>query len=469
MVVECMLVVSDPAEAARILMRGDSYLDKATAAYNSFNLMHTGPNTTNIFSGHTDNQWRLLRKAVSPCFSSASVKAAMPMIQSITTKMMDQIAAAGPTQAWDVIDLARRVTAEVIGRWGFKTSFGADDLSKPNKIVSLMDGALNAAHRLWMNPFWAVKLLTSTEARMHRANTLVYDSFMDGVTRELQARPLDDLPSDCLAGALLRVTQPSGKPLPFHKLKSNMAIMLAAGFETSASAIGSTVLSLLQHPDELARLEDELDALGLLKTPKRPEPRAVEWDDLGRMTFLNAVIKETLRWQSPASLGSVRVSTKMTKICGHDVPAGTWIALPGGVIDRSTAVYGEDADKFRPDRWLSRSSESGGKDGSAWAATGVYDNDGDDASGAFVAKLKAPAAPAQDRIKEPIAFSMGPRDCVGQALARLELQVFIVELFSRFCVSLAPGMGSPKEIFDRQIYHLTLAFDGDVLLRMEPR
>jgi cytochrome P450 len=64
---------------------------------------------------------------------------------------------------------------------------------------------------------------------------------------------------------------------------------------------------------------------------------------------------------------------------------------------------------------------------------------------------------------------MGPRDCVGQALARLEMQVFLAELFSRFHVSLAPGMGSPTEIFDRQIFHITLSFDSEVLLRMEPR
>jgi cytochrome P450 len=150
-----------------------------------------------------------------------------------------------------------------------------------------------------MNPLWFISLLTYKEARMHRSNSRAYDDFMAGVTRELQTRPLDELPSDCIAGALMRATQPSGKPLSFPQLKSNVAIMLAAGkfmfvgvghvaaffadarsavalssgFETSASAINSTVLSLIQHPAELARLEEELDASGLLKTPKRPEPR----------------------------------------------------------------------------------------------------------------------------------------------------------------------------------------------------
>ncbi|KAG1667781.1 hypothetical protein FOA52_010818 [Chlamydomonas sp. UWO 241] len=457
-------IVTDPAEAARICMRGDAMMDKALIAYNGLNLAAKGPITVSLLTSHTDDQWKLLRKAVSPCFSSANVKAALPIIQSISVKIMDQIEAAGPTQAHDIVDLARRVTVEVIGRWGFKMSFGGDDLSKPNKIVSMMDGILNAVHRLWNDPFWAFKLLTSKEARMHRASTLVYDNFMDDIMRELQARPLVELPSDCIAGAVMRTTQPFGKPLPPQQLKANISVMLAAGFETSASAIGHIVLSLLQHPAELVRLEEELDSLGLLKTPKRREPRAVEWEDLGRMTFLNAVIKETLRVHSPAGMGTIRMASKATKICGYDVPAGTWICLPGAALDRSTAVYGEDANTFRPDRWISRSpsdTDNGGA-GIAWAGTGAYD--GDDAG-----SVADQAAHAQGRIKEPIAFSMGPRDCVGQALARLEMQVIIAELFSRFHVSLAPGMGTPDEIFARQVFHVTLSFDGEVLVRMEPR
>jgi cytochrome P450 len=194
------------------------------------------------------------------------------------------------------------------------------------------------------------------------------------------------------------------------------------------------------------------------------------------------------------------------QICGYDVPAGTWICFPGGALDRSTAAYGEDADKFRPDRWISRSSDTGkGGAGTAWAASGVYGGDdaggvGDQApahselwladccllcgkitrartrtrtgSAAYTKHTRTVPcrhAVCAGRLKEPVAFSMGPRDCAGQALARLELQVFIAELFSRFRVSLAPGMGSPEEIFDRQIYHVTLSFDGEVLLRMEPR
>ncbi|KAG1669638.1 hypothetical protein FOA52_010798 [Chlamydomonas sp. UWO 241] len=459
-------LVTDPVEINKIFCRGPDMMDKEEVAYSPFNLIHWGPPTTNIVSMKTDDQWKLLRKGLSPCFSSTNMKTAMPVIQSISSKILDQIDAAGPTKAFDMLDTARRVTAEAIGQWGFKRSFGGEDLSKPNYLVKLINQMFTAMHCLWMNPLWGVSLLISKEARMHRTNTRAYDDYMAGVTRELQARPLGELPSDCIAGALMRVTQPSGEALSFHQLKSNVAIVIAAGFETSASAITSAVLSLIQHPTKLTRLEEELDAFGLLKTLRRPEPRAVEWDDLGRMFYLNAVIKETLRLYPPASLGSMRATNKPTTLCGYDVPAGTFLLVPGCALDRSTAVYGEDADEFRPDRWLSRSSDIGGKDGAGitWAGTGAYDDE-DAGSGAD----QASTASVKGRLKEPIAFSMGPRDCVGQALARLDAQVFLAMLFSRFRVSLAPGMGSPEEIWSKTAYHVTLAMPDGLWLCMEAR
>lgn len=48
---------------------------------------------------------------------------------------------------------------------------------------------------------------------------------------------------------------------------------------------------LSQHPEVEARVVAELDALELLVTLSRPAPRELEWADLGRLTYLQAVIK----------------------------------------------------------------------------------------------------------------------------------------------------------------------------------
>jgi len=46
-----------------------------------------------------------------------------------------------------------------------------------------------------------------------------------------------------------------------------------------------------QHPEVEGKILDELDALGLSITPQRPHPRDMVYTDLGKMVYLQAVIK----------------------------------------------------------------------------------------------------------------------------------------------------------------------------------
>ncbi len=50
----------------------------------------------------------------------------------------------------------------------------------------------------------------------------------------------------------------------------------------------------------------ELDELGLLASPARPEPRPLAWGDLGALRYLNACIHEALRLMPAASGGAPR-------------------------------------------------------------------------------------------------------------------------------------------------------------------
>lgn len=48
---------------------------------------------------------------------------------------------------------------------------------------------------------------------------------------------------------------------------------------------------ITQHPEVERKVLAELDAHGLLVTPARPNPRSLEWDDLGKLTYTNNCIK----------------------------------------------------------------------------------------------------------------------------------------------------------------------------------
>ena len=64
-------------------------------------------------------------------------------------------------------------------------------------------------------------------------------------------------------------------------------------FQPQSSSLGPRTRRYLiwQHPEVEARLAAELDDAGLLVTPQRPAPRAMEYADLSRLTYLSWVCK----------------------------------------------------------------------------------------------------------------------------------------------------------------------------------
>ncbi len=64
-----------------------------------------------------------------------------------------------------------------------------------------------------------------------------------------------------------------------------------AGFDTTGHTLSWTLYLVSQHPEVEAKVAAELAQHGLLATPGNPNPRPVQWDDLGKLTYLNAVIK----------------------------------------------------------------------------------------------------------------------------------------------------------------------------------
>ena len=46
-----------------------------------------------------------------------------------------------------------------------------------------------------------------------------------------------------------------------------------------------------QNPSIEGKIAEELDSLGLLAKPGSPQPRALQYDDLSKLTYLNMVIK----------------------------------------------------------------------------------------------------------------------------------------------------------------------------------
>ncbi|CAG9982392.1 unnamed protein product [Clonostachys byssicola] len=190
-----------------------------------------------------------------------------------------------------------------------------------------------------------------------------------------------------------------------EELKDQLLTFLAAGHETTASAITWACYLLATHQEMQHKLRKEvLEALpsnSLLDTSDMEDLAGT----LEQLPYLNGIINETLRLY-PTVPVTLRQAIHDTHIAEYPIPKGTVLVLSIWQINRSTEVWGTDADKFIPERWITEA----GKPNQTGGANSNYD---------FV------------------TFLHGPRSCIGQNFARAEMRCLLAAMATSFSWELA--------------------------------
>ncbi|GAB1524619.1 hypothetical protein RhiTH_007773 [Rhizoctonia solani] len=132
--------------------------------------------------------------------------------------------------------------------------------------------------------------------------------------------------------------------------------MIIAGQDTTASSLAFSLHQLAMYPGYQTRLRDEIFQLG----------REPTYDDLmSGMPWLDAIMMESFRHR-PVVPHLERVATEDSvlrfggAIQGSDgkkitevlIKAGQAIIIPVMSINHMKSVWGDDADEFKPERWL---------------------------------------------------------------------------------------------------------------------
>nr|API82663.1 putative P450 monooxygenase and putative metallo-beta-lactamase superfamily II [Penicillium roqueforti] len=128
-----------------------------------------------------------------------------------------------------------------------------------------------------------------------------------------------------------------------------------AGSDSTANVMRTIMYNLLVHRDTLSRLQDELleseSRNGLSRT-------CPSWEKVRDLPYLDACVLEALRLHPPFCLPFERVvpGGGLT-VCETYLPAGTIVGISPYMANRDKETFGNDADEWRPERWLGLSHE----------------------------------------------------------------------------------------------------------------
>lgn len=120
---------------------------------------------------------------------------------------------------------------------------------------------------------------------------------------------------------------------------------IGAGGDTSVNVIRALFYNLLKHPQTLHKLKDEMD---FASKEGRPS-----WKTTRSLPYFGACIKEAARIHPSIGLPLERVvPSGGSRICGKFLQEGTIVGINAWVVNRDSEILGQDADTWRPERWL---------------------------------------------------------------------------------------------------------------------
>jgi len=84
-----------------------------------------------------------------------------------------------------------------------------------------------------------------------------------------------------------------------------------------------------------------------------PASGNLSWAEAQSLTYFQACLKEAMRVRPAVGLNITRVVPQEgAELDGHVFPGGTRVAINGWVLHRDRITFGDDAEAYRPERWL---------------------------------------------------------------------------------------------------------------------
>lgn len=259
-----------------------------------------------------------------------------------------------------------------------------DDLT--HKIVTLQKFVVRKVRQPYLQ--WWFKL-SGLEKKHIELREGAYQAVLDIINdRRNSGQRKDDLLDMLLESRY----EDTNECMTDQQLLYECLILFVAGYETTANALTWTMYLLTQNPEAIQKIRTEIDTVLGERNP--------EFSDIPQLVYTQQVIKESMRMYPPAWITD-RVALEDDEINGIKIPKGTFVNcyIYGAHYSEK---YWEQPQKFMPERFT---------------------------------KEKNKARPNFAYFP----FGGGPRLCIGNNFAMMEMQMIVIAMIRHFDLELMPG------------------------------
>lgn len=356
--------------------------------------------------------WRKQRRMAQPAFHRERLNKMLDTMVACTEDTIRELNQVKPGEPINMAKEMMTLTLSVVAKAMFGSDIPKETLLKVGQELDKAN--LHAIHKMKHPislPEW---IPTPRNLEQNRTIDSLYE-ILDSIIEERRnsTEHFDDL----LQMLMEAKDEETGEQMTDEQLRFECMTIFLAGHETTALAMSWLWMLLYENPDKKAKLLEEVEQVLGDRTPTL--------EDLRQLTYTRMCIDETMRLYPPAwAIG--RRSIEADVIGGHFIEPMTNVVMPVYCIHRDPNLW-ENPNDFIPERF-----------------------DKDQMKGA-------------DKFAY-FPFGGGPRLCIGNNFALMEMQIIVAMLVKRFNFSLLPGDKIKADTL------LTLRPHGGIMnMTVEPR
>lgn len=353
-----------------------------------------------------DHKWKRMRQILSPVFSPSKIKSMQSMCtESIDTLIQNliQLTDCGSGEAiTDVQQYYGSFSVDMICSLVFGIKINS--LRDPNnEIVRQIRRFFGKSVTLKQLVILAFPVLM----KLFDVYLLNYEvlQYLNALTRRmLHQKREEGMSGRDFINLLMDAKGADGQSLSEEEIADQVILFFVAGYDTSAASLSAISYCLAMNPSVQHKLFREVEQFMQSRNDAADHADELDGESMSELRYLDAVIKESMRF--------LPIVPRMERRCNKDcylqssdrkifVPNNAMIIIPIYALNHDERYFVKP-DKFDPERFLD---------------------------------------PEQEQQLGPayLPFAAGPRSCIGQRFAIMELKECMVQIVSRFEFDMCPG------------------------------
>lgn len=330
--------------------------------------------------------WQKAHRILMPAFGPIGVRGMFDQMLDIADQMFVRWERFGADAVIDVADNMTRLTLDTIALCAFDYRFNSFYQNEMHPFVGAMVGALQESGQRARRPKLVNNLMLST-ARQYDANVRLMREVAQELIAERRADPRGREKDDLLGRMLNGVDPETGEGLSDENIGYQMITFLIAGHETTSGLLSFATYLLLRNPAVLQKARTQVDAVLGDEMPRI--------EHLAQLRYIEQILMESLRIWPTASIFAVRPRHDTLLAGKYPLTTADSIMILEPMLHRDPAVWGDDVEAFRPERFAPENAEK--LPPNAWKP-----------------------------------FGNGARACIGRPFAMQEAQLVLAMMLQRF-------------------------------------